>query len=103
MLVVGSVDLRMDGEVMGIFTKGINRGAYRGRLICPVCRSEAIRFLENITQFRLRYRCRKCGLPFQYDITQADPGTIRRTHPYAPFNKPKWRAIVERFERGRTK
>jgi len=86
---------------MGIFTKGINKAAYRGKLICPVCHSEAIRFVENIGPYRIRYRCRKCGMPFQYEI-----GRDMNTHPYAAFNKPKWRNIVADFNRnkkGRTK
>ena len=80
---------------MGIFTKGINKGAYRGRLTCPVCNSEAVRFIENIALFRIRYRCRKCGLTFQYDTSNADPGTVPgTTHPYAVFKKNKYRDIV---------
>lgn len=74
---------------MGIFTKGINKGAYRGTLKCPVCESTAIRYVENVTPYRLRYRCRKCGLPFQYDIS----GSLN--HPYAAFKQPKWQKIVE--------
>ena len=70
---------------MGIFTKGINKGAYRGKLTCPYtyyvfddvtntgemvdCNSTANRFMEEITPTRLRYRCRKCGGTFQYDIS----------------------------------
>lgn len=79
---------------MGIFTPGISKGAYRGNLNCPVCRSTAIRFVENIGPYRLRYRCRKCGLPFQYET-----GRDMSTHPYAPFaNKAKFKEII-----GRTK
>lgn len=74
---------------MGIFTKGINKAAYQGKLTCPTCGSAAIRFIENIGPYRLRYRCRKCGLPFQYE-TGRD-----LTNPYAAFNKPKWRDIVQ--------
>ena len=76
---------------MGIFTKGINKAAYRGSLSCPVCRSTAIRFVENIGPYRLRYRCRKCGLPFQYET-----GRDHNIHPYAPFaNKAKFREVIE--------
>ena len=78
---------------MGIFTKGINKGAYRGKLTCPVCNSEAIRYVENIGPFRQRYKCRKCGMPFQYDISNSSPGNF--THPYAPFKKRKWQEIVD--------
>ena len=52
---------------MSIFTKGINKTAYQGSLSCPTCRSKAIRYVENLGPYIARYRCRKCGLPFQYD------------------------------------
>jgi transposase-like protein len=74
---------------MGIFQKGKNPGAFSGGLSCPVCQSQAIRFIENLGPYRLRYRCRKCGLPFQYE-TGRDLGI----HPYAPFKK-KWQKIVD--------
>jgi len=81
---------------MGIFTKGMNKGAFRGRLTCPVCDSEAIRYVETIALFRIRYRCRKCGLTFQYDTSNADPGSVPGTvHPYAIFKKNKYQSIVE--------
>ena len=77
---------------MGIFSKGISKGAYQGRLTCPTCQSPAIRFVENLGPYRLRYRCRKCGLPFQYET-----GQDMSTHPYAPFTKQaKFKAIVDR-------
>ena len=79
---------------MGIFNKENSRAAYQGKLTCPVCKSEAIRFMENVTQFRLRYRCRKCGMKFQYDISN-NPDA----HPYAAFNKPKWQHIVEDYNK----
>jgi transposase-like protein len=75
---------------MSIFTKGKNKLAYRGELTCPhldletfeTCGSRAIRLVEWITPFRARYRCRKCGRTFQYDISNAMPG-----NPYAPTRK----------------
>lgn len=79
---------------MGIFTKRINIGAYRGELTCPVCRSKAIRRLDDVTPTRLRYRCRKCGLAFQYDISN------RLNHPYAPFKSNKFRELVGRTKGG---
>ena len=79
--------------------RGMNKGAYRGKLTCPVCQSEAIRYLENVNMYRLRYRCRKCGMSFQYDISNAPPGS-RDAHPYAPFKKGVWRDIVDRYEGG---
>ena len=75
---------------MGIFQKGMNEGAYRGNLSCPTCHSTAIRYIENIGPYRLRYRCRKCGLPFQYET-----GRDMSIHPYAPFQKVKFNEIVE--------
>lgn len=78
---------------MGIWLKrifkGMNKAAFRGNLHCPVCRSTAIRYVENIGPYRLRYRCRKCGMPFQYEI-----GRDMSIHPYAAFNKPKYQQIV---------
>lgn len=83
-------------------TKNRNPGAFRGRLTCPVCRSEAVRFLETIGPWRLRYRCRKCGLPFQYDTSgNANPRELMDAHPYAPFKKNKWRTIVDLYEGGK--
>ncbi len=74
--------------------RGRSKGAFRGKLTCPVCSSEAIRFIENVAMFRIRYRCRKCGMAFQYDTSNVAP------HPYAPFKKNKFQRIVERWERG---
>jgi transposase-like protein len=75
---------------MGIFQKGMSKAAYQGELTCPVCSSKAIRFLENLGPYRLRYRCRKCGMPFQYET-----GTDQRIHPYAVLKKPKFQRVVE--------
>ena len=76
---------------MGIFNRGNSKAAYQGCLNCPVCQSSAIRFVENIGPYRLRYRCRKCGMPFQYET-----GRDHSIHPYAAFNKKsKFREIVE--------
>ena len=78
---------------MGIFQKGMNRGAFGNNLSCPVCDSLAIRFIEQLGPYRLRYRCRMCGLPFQYE-TGRDLGT----HPYALFKTSKYRSIVEQAQ-----
>jgi len=88
-----------------LMPKGMNKGAYRGKLICPGCHSQAIRFVENITKFRRRYRCRKCGMTFQYDISGAPPGFDGGAHPYAPFKKNKFQDIVSIYnavKHGRT-
>jgi transcription elongation factor Elf1 len=80
---------------MGIFTKGINPGAYRGKLTCPRCNSEALRYVENVTQFRLRYRCRKCGQFLQYDISNSPiDAKGNYIHPYAPYTRQRWQKHV---------
>jgi len=81
---------------MGIFQRGMSKAAFGGGLSCPVCNSQAIRFIENIGPYRLRYRCRKCGMPFQYET-----GHDMSTHPYAPFKNNKFRDIVAVQEFGR--
>lgn len=68
-----------------------NPGAYRGKLTCPVCHSEAVRYIEEVCLGRSQYRCRKCGLPFQYDWSNSPYDT----HPYAAWNTPKFQRIVE--------
>ena len=68
---------------MGIFTKGINKAAYQGKLTCPTCRSGAIRFVEKLGPYMQRYRCRKCGLPFLYDIGPMARAGSASTNPYA--------------------
>lgn len=78
--------------------KGVSRAAYRGELTCPVCQSHAIRFIENVTPFRLRYRCRKCGMTFQYDISNRQDA-----HPYAAFKTPKFQRIVEQSRENKLK
>ncbi len=69
--------------------RGMNKAAFRGNLNCPVCQSRAIRFIENIGPYRIRYRCRKCGMTFQYET-----GRDLTQHPYAPLKKGKWQDIV---------
>lgn len=76
---------------MGIFNRGNSKAAYSGSLSCPVCHSTAIRYVENIGPYRLRYRCRKCGLPFQYETGR------ELTHPYAPFKRGPFPGIVDKF------
>ena len=83
---------------MGIFQKGMNPGAYSGQLNCPTCASSSIRFVEQLGPYRLRYRCRKCGLPFQYET-----GHDLSVHPYAPLKKRRFQDIVslDKLLRGR--
>jgi len=85
---------------MSIFQRGISKYAYQGELTCPFgnCGSKAIRFVENVTMYRLRYRCRKCGLTFQYDISNRDD-----LNPYAPYAQSGGKVWdeIQRFVRGR--
>ena len=96
----------MSTHVGGIFTPGINKGAYQGELTCPYvievngerrdCGSKAIRYVEHLGPFRLRYRCRKCGGAFQYDISN-NPDA-QRQNPYAPYKKGKiWNKIEQAY------
>ena len=78
---------------MGIFNRGNSKAAYSGNLSCPVCHSNAIRYVENLGPYRQRYRCRKCGLPFQYETGK------EFTHPYAAFNKSKFKGLVDSYGR----
>jgi hypothetical protein len=90
---------------MSLFTPGINKVAYQGELTCPFvlqvfnpetkcvesveCKSKAIRYVEHVNQYRLRYRCRKCGQTFQYDISNRIDA-----NPYAPYQKGRiWNQI----------
>ena len=98
---------------MSIFATDNNPGAYQGELTCPFiirkslgvnslgsvewneepCASKAIRYLEHLTPHRLRYRCRKCGNTFQYDISNRNDA-----NPYAPFKKGRiWSKIEQSF------
>ena len=82
---------------MGIFTPGISKYAYQGELTCPYCRSSAVRFIENVTPFRLRYRCRLCARTFQYDISNRID-----INPYAAYSsKSKFSRDLRRMLGGR--
>jgi transcription elongation factor Elf1 len=76
----------------------INPGAYQGDLNCPCCQSKAIRFVEKVTPMRLRYRCRKCGIKFQYDISNRQD-----INPYAAYSTgSRFSQTLRRFLGGRT-
>ena len=87
---------------MSIYTQGINKAAYQGELTCPFvingvdCGSRAIRYIEHVTQLRLRYRCRKCGNTFQYDVSNRTD-----INPYAPFRKGRIWSNIEKVLQGR--
>ena len=86
---------------MSIFRNDKNPGAYQGRLTCPFayydgeikdCNSTAIRYVEHVTPTRLRYRCRKCGGTFQYDISNHFG-----VNPYAPYRKGRIWSNIKRI------
>lgn len=96
---------------MGIFSPSRAKYAYQGELTCPhsvdengrrtvrgthICGSKAIRFVEEITDTRLRYRCRKCGGTFQYDISARVD-----LNPYAAYRKGKIWGDIMKVTRGR--
>jgi len=94
---------------MGIFQEGRSKYAYQGELTCPFviidaktgsmvdCGSKAIRFVENVTKYRLRYRCRKCGNSFQYDISNR-----RDINPYAAYQKGRIWQDIQKVLQGRS-
>ena len=55
--------------------------AFSGELTCPFCQSKANRYLEHVAPMRLRYRCRKCSLTYQYDISGRQD-----INPYAAYS-----------------
>ncbi len=69
--------------------KGMNKAAYQSSLSCPTCTSKAIRRVEAVGPYMTRYRCRKCGLPFLYDIA---PERVRK-NPYAGLGEKFLRKI----------
>ena len=84
---------------MGIFMPGKSKYAFSGELTCPFCQSKANRFIEYVTPMRLRYRCRKCGLKYQYDISNRHD-----INPYAAYSgRSKFGQRLKRFLAGRLK
>lgn len=82
---------------MGIFTSGRSKYAFSGELTCPFCRSTANRYMEHVTPMRLRYRCRKCGLKYQYDISNRSD-----INPYAAYSSgSKFSRDLKKFLGGR--
>ncbi len=74
----------------GMPKRGMNKAAYRGNLNCPACFGTSVRYIENLGPYMQRWRCRKCGLAFRYDIS------ARFNHPYASFKGPIFRNIQGR-------
>ena len=87
---------------MNVFMKykDINKGAFQGELTCPFvdvvtnipCASKAIKFVEEACHNRLRYRCRKCGRTFQYDISN-------RPHTANPIAAYKNRKMMDSYNK----
>lgn len=79
--------------------KGKSPAAFSGKLTCPhlidvggnlvVCGASSWGFVENISRYRIRYRCKACGKTIQYDFAN------NFQHPYAVFGKSKWQRLVE--------
>ena len=77
---------------MGIFAPNKSKYAYSGKLTCPYsyyidgeirnCPGKSFRFVNEVNPTRLRYRCRKCGGTFQYDISNR-----RDLNPYAAYSE----------------
>lgn len=83
--------------------KGMNQGAFGNRLTCPamvtgpdkrpiLCDAEKWEYVEKISMFRIRYRCKVCGKSVIYDFSN------RPDHPYAGFGKNKWQQIVDHWK-----
>jgi len=75
--------------------------AFRGPLNCPLCNADGKKksrweYIENITPFRIRYRCKDCGCYVQYDFSKISH--LLEKHPYEPFKRSKWQDIVGRWK-----
>ena len=82
---------------MGLYASGRSKQAFQGELTCPFCRSKAVRFVEDVTPLRLRYRCRKCARTFQYDISNRTD-----LNPYAAYsNQSKFSQHLRKILGGR--
>jgi len=81
---------------VSIFKKGISKHAYQGKLTCPFCQSAAQRYVEHVTPTRLRYRCRKCGLKYQYDISNRND-----INPYAAYQGSRFNQHLNKILMGR--
>ena len=83
---------------MGINAPGKSKYAFSGELTCPFCQSTANRYMEHVTPLRLRYRCRKCGLKYQYDISNRTD-----INPYAAYSSgSKFAQDLKKMLGGRT-
>lgn len=62
-------------EILHIPRKGMNRAAFSEGLMCPriagsgVCGGTKFQFVEAVSQFMHRYRCKKCGRTLKYEFS----------------------------------
>ena len=65
--------------------KKANIAAFSNRMSCPHpnlngrCGAEKWKFVEQISPFRIRYRCRVCGRTIQYDFSN-NPTSINKVY-----------------------
>ena len=75
-------------------TKGMNVAAFATELSCPFCRGAKWKFIEKVSEFRLRYQCKLCKRTVQYDISN------RPTHPHEQEMKSNaFRELVRKINR----
>jgi rubredoxin len=83
----------------------MNRGAFGTPLVCQtlingliggpqICGSTKWELINQISPFRIRYRCKVCHKTIIYEFTN-NPG-----HPYEAYGKNKWQRIVDRWKQG---
>jgi hypothetical protein len=88
----------------GMQRHGMNRAAFGTPLVChalvnkngkpEICGAQNWRFVETVSQFRIRYQCKTCGCTAIYDFSN-NPG-----HPYEAYGKGKFRQIVDNWKQG---
>ncbi len=84
--------------IRDLLLRNRNKAAYRGELLCPICKSKRNKFVEKVGLYRICYQCRDCHLHYQYDISNRP-----MAHPYEPFqNKPKFREILKHLKTRKT-
>ena len=74
--------------------KKIHPAAFHTAPNCPYCNPDGKKksrwqYIENITPYRIRYRCKDCGHYMQYDFSNR-----AFEHPYSPFKKDKWQKLI---------
>ena len=62
-------------DILRIPRKGLNRAAFSSGLMCPriagdgICGGTSFKFVEVVSQFMHRYRCKKCGKTLKYEFS----------------------------------